>query len=364
MSPKSPLLVLYPMWRSILRPALKVSTGINRRDLSTMGRNGLRMKNNIPLSISRLPFSSSKTTILDKGETSSTARGRQLIVVRHGETEWNRELRVQGVTDVPLNTKGRLQAAACAKLFIDSMEGLYISSASASLPERPLPRMIYSSVMSRASETAKSIEQSITSISGQTMKDRNGTSHSIWETSVSNLAALNEWNLGVLEGLRRNEASERFPHDWKVFSEWANPYVSTEHANCTISSGESMEDVRCRVVMCLESLLFEENEVVSSLGNDIDGRNQPDVIVVSHGGVLGQLLRHVVVAQYPMDAQDTIRSKQERKYPRPVNACITRFSIDPDTREWKILKWADSSHLVGDAAPVDTDYAGSKQHNE
>ena len=30
-----------------------------------------------------------------------------LYIVRHGETDWNREKRVQGRTDIPLNSYGR-----------------------------------------------------------------------------------------------------------------------------------------------------------------------------------------------------------------------------------------------------------------
>ncbi|GGK41044.1 phosphoglycerate mutase [Pilimelia terevasa] len=39
----------------------------------------------------------------------------QLVVWRHGNTDWNREGRVQGGTDVPLNDLGRAQAAATAR---------------------------------------------------------------------------------------------------------------------------------------------------------------------------------------------------------------------------------------------------------
>ena len=37
-----------------------------------------------------------------------------LYIIRHGETEWNKIGRYQGITDVPLNDNGIAQAKACA----------------------------------------------------------------------------------------------------------------------------------------------------------------------------------------------------------------------------------------------------------
>src|ERR1044071_3224224 len=39
-----------------------------------------------------------------------------LYFVRHGETDWNRERRLQGQHDIPLNTLGRTQAQRCGAL--------------------------------------------------------------------------------------------------------------------------------------------------------------------------------------------------------------------------------------------------------
>jgi 2,3-bisphosphoglycerate-dependent phosphoglycerate mutase len=52
-----------------------------------------------------------------------------VYVVRHGQTDWNKEGRIQGGTDNPLNATGREQAAAMAKLLADvKIDAVYVSS--------------------------------------------------------------------------------------------------------------------------------------------------------------------------------------------------------------------------------------------
>jgi uncharacterized phosphatase len=60
-----------------------------------------------------------------------------IYLVRHGETDWNRERRIQGSTDIPLNDTGRAQAAAAGELLA-----------------RREWHGVYTSPLSRASETA------------------------------------------------------------------------------------------------------------------------------------------------------------------------------------------------------------------
>lgn len=59
-----------------------------------------------------------------------------IYLVRHGETDWNRERRIQGSTDIPLNDTGRAQARATGKLL-----------------SRRAWDSIYASPLSRAMET-------------------------------------------------------------------------------------------------------------------------------------------------------------------------------------------------------------------
>lgn len=63
---------------------------------------------------------------------------REVFVFRHGETDWNRDLRLQGHTDIPLNETGRAQAALLAEKIL-----------------RIKPEVIVTSDLSRARETAE-----------------------------------------------------------------------------------------------------------------------------------------------------------------------------------------------------------------
>ncbi len=52
-----------------------------------------------------------------------------IYVVRHGQTDWNRDGRIQGGTDNPLNATGRDQAAALARTLADArIDAIYTSS--------------------------------------------------------------------------------------------------------------------------------------------------------------------------------------------------------------------------------------------
>jgi broad specificity phosphatase PhoE len=69
--------------------------------------------------------------------TAAETRPRDIVFVRHGETDWNREKRLQGSTGAPINDAGRDQAKGLARL----------------LWEVPL-QAVYSSELPRALETA------------------------------------------------------------------------------------------------------------------------------------------------------------------------------------------------------------------
>lgn len=98
-----------------------------------------------------------------------------ILLARHGETDWNRERRVQGHTDAPLNAAGRAQARELASR----------------LAREPFDA-VYASDLARASETALIVA------------DR----HAL---DVVLLPELRERHFGSWEGLTDTEILERFP---------------------------------------------------------------------------------------------------------------------------------------------------------
>lgn len=99
-----------------------------------------------------------------------------LYLVRHGETDWNRQRRIQGLTDIPLNDTGREQARLTGML----------------LTRRPITRVV-ASPLSRARETAEIIAREL-GLPEPQLRD-----------------ALVERNYGEAEGLSFHEIDRRFP---------------------------------------------------------------------------------------------------------------------------------------------------------
>lgn len=157
-----------------------------------------------------------------------------VLLVRHGQTDWNATGRWQGHTNVPLNEVGRRQAEALA---------LRLSS-------WPV-RAIYSSDLLRAAQTAE--------IVGATLG-----LEPILET------AWRERKGGLFEGKTKEELHETHPEALRLFLE----------GNAEPLGGESNTALSKRV-----SLAFE----------DAIQRHEGEMIaVVSHGGALAALVSHVL----------------------------------------------------------------------
>lgn len=151
----------------------------------------------------------------------------RLIIVRHGETDWNRECRYQGRMDIPLNENGRRQAHLLAKAL--SCEEI---------------SLIFSSPLKRALETAKviSLQKGVPII----VRDE-----------------LSEIYHGEWEGLLLSEVKRKYAD---VFEMWKR-----EPEKTTIPSGESLNMVLNRVKPLLAYI--------------IDKCKDKTVLIVGHGGV-------------------------------------------------------------------------------
>jgi probable phosphoglycerate mutase len=161
-------------------------------------------------------------------------RSTGLCLVRHGETAWNAEGRVQGQLDVPLNETGRVQARAVA-----SVLG-YESFAA-----------IYSSDLVRVQQTAAPVAERL-------------------GLEVFLDARLRERHYGVFQGMTYAEAKERIPEGYARFRAKDREY--------DFGTGESLGSFNER------SLLFIQELVRRHEGEDL--------LLFTHGGILEMVYRH------------------------------------------------------------------------
>jgi probable phosphoglycerate mutase len=162
-----------------------------------------------------------------------TTEATRLILVRHGETVWNLERRMQGHLDSELTASGRAQAAALAMRL-----------------KRYAPRAVYSSDLGRALETAQVIAAACC-------------------LSVDTDVRLRERALGVLEGLTQPEAEALVPQAWRGFTRGGPDFV--------IPNGESARQ------------RFDRN--LAALGEIAARHPGACVVVVAHGGTLNTAFR-------------------------------------------------------------------------
>jgi probable phosphoglycerate mutase len=160
----------------------------------------------------------------------------EIILIRHGETEWNSQLRMQGHSNSALSAVGRGQIQAL---------GEWMKNVSF--------EHIYSSDSLRARQTAEAITQ----YSGDTLQfDQR----------------IREKNLGVFEGLTSIEARERHPEIYRLFK--------TGGANYVIDEGESTQQVLDRALEFIEEIRLRHPE--------------QRVVMVTHGGVVRVLMKHTL----------------------------------------------------------------------
>ncbi|MEK6245126.1 MAG: histidine phosphatase family protein [Pseudomonadota bacterium] len=159
----------------------------------------------------------------------------RLCIVRHGETAWNAEHRVQGQLDLPLNSIGHAQAEAAAKVL-----------------SRERFDAIYSSDLTRARQTAEPIANFF-SINVLLEKD------------------LRERHYGIFERLTYAEAKVRYPEDYARFESRDPAY--------DFRTGESLKDFSARSI-----------KIITTIADRHRGQS---ILIFTHGGVLDKLYRFI-----------------------------------------------------------------------
>ena len=157
----------------------------------------------------------------------------RLCLVRHGETAWNAQQRMQGHKDLPLSPEGLAQAEQAGRLFV----GLKAAA-------------IYSSDLQRAWQTATPIAAALS-------------------LPIVRLVALRERNYGRCEGMIRSEVSSHYPEDARALRERRPDYV--------LPGGESLNQHLQRIRDCIDALAAKHAGET--------------VVVVTHGGVLDLIYR-------------------------------------------------------------------------
>lgn len=203
---------------------------------------------------------------------SSRPPASRLILIRHGESTWNRERRIQGQLDPPLSEQGHEQARRVAgRLAPRRVEALYTSD------------------LLRASQTAAAIASAL-GVEARPMKE------------------LREIFLGDWEGLHTDELAQRFPEAWDAWTR--------EPSWDVVPRGEGASAFEGRVVSAMDRL-FEQH-------------SRGDAIVVTHGGVI-QIALHRVVGRpsqglFPFRISNGSVSIVERRNGRMVIATVNDTS--------------------------------------
>lgn len=191
----------------------------------------------------------------------------EVIIIRHGQTDWNTEHRLQGWQDIELNAVGLEQAQAVAQR-IAREHHTQIA---------PIDH-IYSSDLKRAYQTAHAIGVAL-------------------NMSVSVEPGLRERNFGVLEGVKFHEMFEVNPQAAAV---WQRRDPSQP-----IPEGESLQTLHDRTT-----------QTINQIAHQHWGKR---VIVVTHGGTMDVLWRHAT--QTPLHTPRTAKL---------ANASVNRIKVLPE----------------------------------
>jgi probable phosphoglycerate mutase len=214
----------------------------------------------------------------------------EFLIVRHGQTPWNTERRIQGWRDIELNRTGITQARRLA--------------AHLGQPEHPLRPLhaLYSSDLLRARQTAQALAQTL-------------------QMPLNLLEGVRERNYGILEGVPFDEMGQRLPEVAQIWH--------SRDPDGVIPEGETLREFTTRVTDALQSLAAQHS-----------GQR---VIVVTHGGAMDIIWRLATRTPIEIPRKALL-----------LNASINRITIKAagDGFEWSLLEWGNVDHLEGSDSDV------------
>ena len=208
-----------------------------------------------------------------------------ILLIRHGETAWNRGRIFRGVRDIPLNENGRAQARLAAQ------SPTLQSYGDGAAPARRRVDAAYSSPLSRAVETAKIV------------LGPHGIEAAVHE-------GLKDFNYGEWTGLEESEVARKWPAQ---YARW-----SSEPHKTRPPGGDTLQEVFDRSFAALEEIaLKHDGQTVAVFGHR----------VVNKLLVLGML--SLGLERFPFIRQD--------------NCCISEF--ERAERGYIVVRLNDTSHI-------------------
>ena len=209
----------------------------------------------------------------------------ELLLIRHGETEWNAERRLQGHSDIPLNQTGMHQATALG----------------AALQHEKLD-VIISSDLLRAQQTARAIGR---------FQDQDIITDPMWR----------ERCYGGFESLLYSDIAARFPMEYAA---WQAHDVDA-HFPEGERKGETIRQFQHRIAGAVQKLF--------KLAAHSQSGGTSKIAVVAHGGVLECIYR--IALNLELDAPREVSM---------LNASINRFTLMDE--QLRLTLWGDVRHLT------------------
>ena len=158
----------------------------------------------------------------------------RVCIIRHGETDWNLEGRIQGQIDIPLNETGRAQALAMA---FNSAHHRFSA--------------VYSSDLARAFETATALSERE-------------------DLQVNTLTELRERHYGIFQNVTKTEAPSKYPEAYALYA--------ARDLHYDFETGESLKEFAQRVLDVFDWLVRHHRD--------------EQFAVVCHAGILDIMYRH------------------------------------------------------------------------